>query len=209
MWTNLVIRQLESWEYDCGDPSCWPCGTLYLQGLAQTSLTRGGFSIGIIRSRTQARELVSLPGWPHKNITLFKRKYQNDSWRGILSYMRAQLLDEVNSKIICWLQFVHFCYTGKSNQKGHKKACNSNHKQSCKDINQSTTCLASDTAETHHHSWSCHWWICWCHYLSVQIQCRWWLGIRQTKIWCPTLKAYIKVPQKYSSNIEKSKSQWQ
>lgn len=125
------------------------------------------------------------------------------SWRGILSCLRAHILTEVYSKVICWLQFVHVCYINQINEQFHRecqKAYNSNHKLSCRNINKVTTCLVLDTVqgtpETHHHSWSCHCCPCWYHNLSVQIQCRRWPAIRQTKIWCPTLKVYIKVPQK-------------
>jgi hypothetical protein len=48
---------LESWEYDCKDPSCWPRGTLYPQMLALTSLTNGSCSVGIVCLQTQATEL--------------------------------------------------------------------------------------------------------------------------------------------------------
>jgi hypothetical protein len=47
---------LESREYYRRDPSRWPLGTLYPQKLALTSLTSGGRSVGIVRSRTQATE---------------------------------------------------------------------------------------------------------------------------------------------------------
>jgi hypothetical protein len=51
---------LESREYGRMYPSCWPCGTLYLQKLTQTSPTSGGRSVGIVRSRTQTTEFSSL-----------------------------------------------------------------------------------------------------------------------------------------------------
>jgi hypothetical protein len=47
---------LEHREYGRGDPSRWPRGTLYPQKLALTSPTSGGRSVGIVHSRTQARE---------------------------------------------------------------------------------------------------------------------------------------------------------
>jgi hypothetical protein len=47
---------LEIREYGRRDPSRWPRDTLYAQKLALTSLTSGGRSIGIVRSRTQATE---------------------------------------------------------------------------------------------------------------------------------------------------------
>jgi hypothetical protein len=47
---------IERREYGCRDPSRWPRGNLYPQKLAVTSPTRGGHSVGIVRSRTQATE---------------------------------------------------------------------------------------------------------------------------------------------------------
>jgi hypothetical protein len=47
---------LENQEYGRRDPPRWPRVTLYPQTLALTSPTRGGRSIGIVRSRTQATE---------------------------------------------------------------------------------------------------------------------------------------------------------
>jgi hypothetical protein len=47
---------LESREYGLRNSSRWPRGTIYPQKLALTSLTSGGRSIGIVRSRTQATE---------------------------------------------------------------------------------------------------------------------------------------------------------
>jgi hypothetical protein len=49
---------LESREYGRRDPSRWPRGTFYPQTLALTSLTSGGRSVGIVRSRTKATEFV-------------------------------------------------------------------------------------------------------------------------------------------------------
>jgi hypothetical protein len=46
---------LESREYGRSDPSRWPRGTLYPQKLALTSPTSSGRSVGIVRSRTQAK----------------------------------------------------------------------------------------------------------------------------------------------------------
>jgi hypothetical protein len=47
---------LENREYGSRDPSRWPRGTLYPQSLALTSRTRGGHSVGIVRSRTKDME---------------------------------------------------------------------------------------------------------------------------------------------------------
>jgi hypothetical protein len=47
---------LQDREYDRRNPLRWPRGTLYPQKLALTSPTRGGGSVGIVRSRTQTTE---------------------------------------------------------------------------------------------------------------------------------------------------------
>jgi hypothetical protein len=47
---------LESREYGCRDPSRWSRSTIYPQKLTLTSLTSGGRSVGIVRSRTLATE---------------------------------------------------------------------------------------------------------------------------------------------------------
>jgi hypothetical protein len=49
---------LESREYGHRDPSRWPLGTLYPQKLALASPTSDCRSVGIVRSWTQATELV-------------------------------------------------------------------------------------------------------------------------------------------------------
>jgi hypothetical protein len=49
---------LERREYGRRDPSRWPRGTLYPQKLAITWPTSGGSSVGTVRSRTQATEVV-------------------------------------------------------------------------------------------------------------------------------------------------------
>jgi hypothetical protein len=51
---------LGSREYGCGDPLCWPRGTLYAQKLALTSLTSGGRSVDTVRSRTKAMGFIVL-----------------------------------------------------------------------------------------------------------------------------------------------------
>jgi hypothetical protein len=50
---------LENREYGRRVSSRWPRGILYPQNLAITSLTWGGSSVGIVRSRTQATEFSS------------------------------------------------------------------------------------------------------------------------------------------------------
>jgi hypothetical protein len=54
---NNSESNLECREYGRRDPSRSPFSTLYPQKLALTSLTSGGRSVGIVRSRTQATEL--------------------------------------------------------------------------------------------------------------------------------------------------------
>jgi hypothetical protein len=49
---------LENWEHGRGDPLRWPGDTLYQQKLALTSPKLGGRSVGIVRLRTKATELV-------------------------------------------------------------------------------------------------------------------------------------------------------
>jgi hypothetical protein len=53
---NIVssCSDLESGEYGRGDTSRWPCGTLYPQNLEISSPTRGGRSVGIVCSWTEA-----------------------------------------------------------------------------------------------------------------------------------------------------------
>jgi hypothetical protein len=50
---------LEIREYGRRDLSRWPRGTLYPQKLTLISPTIGGRSVGIVRLRTKATELVS------------------------------------------------------------------------------------------------------------------------------------------------------
>jgi hypothetical protein len=54
----IYIAGLENREYGRGFPSRWSRDTLYHQKLALSSSTHGGPSTGIVRSRTQATELV-------------------------------------------------------------------------------------------------------------------------------------------------------
>jgi hypothetical protein len=64
---------LESQRYGRRDPSRWPSGTLYPLKLALTSETSGGRSVGVVRSRTHATELIFFRyslSWP-KNCPSF------------------------------------------------------------------------------------------------------------------------------------------
>jgi hypothetical protein len=54
---------LESRYYGRRDLSRWPRDTFYPQKLALTSLTSGGLSVGIVRSRTEAKEFGFSFAW--------------------------------------------------------------------------------------------------------------------------------------------------
>jgi hypothetical protein len=55
---SVTLSGLGNREYGRTDPSRSPRGTIYPQKSALTSPTSGGRSVGIIRSRTQATELL-------------------------------------------------------------------------------------------------------------------------------------------------------
>jgi hypothetical protein len=57
---NSSSSGLENREHESKDPSRRPRGILYPQKLALMSLTNGGRSVGIVRSRTKATESVVL-----------------------------------------------------------------------------------------------------------------------------------------------------
>jgi hypothetical protein len=74
---------LEPREYGHRDPSSWPCGTPYSKNLAITSLTSGGLSVGLVRSRTQATDFnFYLP--PPPIFLTSKNKIQGSLWILIL-----------------------------------------------------------------------------------------------------------------------------
>jgi hypothetical protein len=50
---NSSGSSLEMQEYGCRDSLCWLHGIYYTQKLAQTSPTRGGFSVSIVCSWTK------------------------------------------------------------------------------------------------------------------------------------------------------------
>jgi hypothetical protein len=64
---------LESQEYGRRDPSRWPRGTPYAQKLELTLPTSGGRSVGIVRSRTQAKEFFKSILLSFTLHTLFRR----------------------------------------------------------------------------------------------------------------------------------------
>jgi hypothetical protein len=57
LWRKSNGSGLETQEYGRGDPPRWPRDTLCPQKLELTSPARGGRSVGIVRSRTQATEV--------------------------------------------------------------------------------------------------------------------------------------------------------
>jgi hypothetical protein len=62
---------LESREYGQQDSSRWPHGTLYPQKLALTSLTSGGHSVGMVRSKTQATDFSFSFFFRIRDLSLF------------------------------------------------------------------------------------------------------------------------------------------
>jgi hypothetical protein len=68
-------------EYGHRDPSDWPRGTLYTQKLALTSSTSGGRSAGIVRSPTQAMELVFIMT---QECSYFGAPYWNDCYSELI-----------------------------------------------------------------------------------------------------------------------------
>jgi hypothetical protein len=84
---------LENREYGRRDSSRWPRGTLYPQKLARNSLTSGGRSVGIVRSRTQATELVSML-WPLglKSKIWQISDYEDETVRSVLTWADRDLI---------------------------------------------------------------------------------------------------------------------
>jgi hypothetical protein len=70
---------LENREYSRKDPSRWPHGTLYPQKLALTWPTIGSRSVSIVRSRTQATELIKKSGNQNLNIAVSVCKTPHDT----------------------------------------------------------------------------------------------------------------------------------
>jgi hypothetical protein len=58
LWRKSSGSGIEIRKYGHRDPLCWPRDTLYPQKLALTSLTSGSRAVGIVRSRTEATELL-------------------------------------------------------------------------------------------------------------------------------------------------------
>jgi hypothetical protein len=88
---------LESRKYGRRNPSRWPRGTLHPQKLALTKPTSGGRSVGIVRSRTQATELV----YTAEDKTLDNHLYENHrstDWdKGYRVYMGYNGLSYITS----------------------------------------------------------------------------------------------------------------
>jgi hypothetical protein len=69
-WKKSSSSGLENREYGRRNSSRRPRGTLYPQKLALTSPTSGCRSVGIVRSRTQAKEfvfVVCVSGYAHRH----------------------------------------------------------------------------------------------------------------------------------------------
>jgi hypothetical protein len=95
---------LESREYGRRDPRRWPLGTLYPQKLTLTSLTNGGRSVGIVRSRTEATEFsfsfITFVDAIHRPVFLFKSQLNFVGLslphrKHIMSSLRAQQVNAI------------------------------------------------------------------------------------------------------------------
>jgi hypothetical protein len=71
---------LERREYGQRNLWHWPCNTLYLKKLALASPTSGGRSVGIVRSLTQATELIYIQNMWEK-VFLLKYCYVHVYWQ--------------------------------------------------------------------------------------------------------------------------------
>jgi hypothetical protein len=69
--TNFHFYEVNR-EYGRGDPLRWPRDTLYPQKLAQTSLTSGGHSFGILRLRTKTTEFLRIIAVSTDNFRVLK-----------------------------------------------------------------------------------------------------------------------------------------
>jgi hypothetical protein len=68
---NSSCSGLEIREYDCGDLLRCPRDTLYPQKLALTSPTSGGHLVCLVRSWTQATDLMNLHDPKKKRLQIF------------------------------------------------------------------------------------------------------------------------------------------
>jgi hypothetical protein len=94
---DLLCSGLESGEYGRRDPLCWPRNTLYPQKLALTSSTSGGRSVGIVRSRAQAKEYSFWIFYAAVSIYLSLKhikilRWAIDTNNGFYSYVNLYLL---------------------------------------------------------------------------------------------------------------------
>jgi hypothetical protein len=80
----------ENQEYGCRDSSRWPRGTLYPLRLALTSVTSCGYSVGIVRSRTQATEFSFSLVLPVKLVFVHSLHYITAKWREL--YVQSFLI---------------------------------------------------------------------------------------------------------------------
>jgi hypothetical protein len=67
-------------EYGHGDPLCWLRDTLHPQMLALTSSTSGGRSVGIVHSRTKAKEFVCIGSYILEEILFRQKKSCEELW---------------------------------------------------------------------------------------------------------------------------------
>jgi hypothetical protein len=97
LWAQFIWRWkekssgsgLESRDYGRMDPSRWPCGTLYPQKLVLTSLTRGGRSVGTVRSRTQATQFSFLVCYSQSTESNCCNELRSLWGQTVLAYFKA------------------------------------------------------------------------------------------------------------------------
>jgi hypothetical protein len=73
-------------EYSRTNLSRWPHGILYPQKLALASLTSGGLSVGIVRSRTQAKEF----SFSSMYVCMYVGRRVSPIWQAVRSSIFAQ-----------------------------------------------------------------------------------------------------------------------
>jgi hypothetical protein len=87
---------LENSEYGRKDPSRWTSGTFHPQKLALTSPTSGGRSVGIVRSRTQATEIVF---FNYKAFITRKIVDKWENWNTVLNIQNVSLTIRLNGRL--------------------------------------------------------------------------------------------------------------
>jgi hypothetical protein len=105
------VSGLEIREYGRRDPSCWPRAILYPQNLALTSLTSGGRSVGIVRSRTQATEFSLI----YASVLLWGAVVAvANSWpRVLVSHWSTIRMTQAEQTLTTWRKIILYVYVCK------------------------------------------------------------------------------------------------